>query len=99
MVFVIPAPILDYVNFGLLGYHVNGYFMYSGVESGRLLAISNLLYLIGSGISIGSATSRINNYFLKYVVILSLFAVAFIQSWVVSIKYWIVMYQNFYQPA
>jgi len=85
MVFVIPAPILDYVNFSLLGYHVNG--------------ISNLLYLIGSGISIGSAISRINNYFLKYVIILSLFAVAFIQSWVVSIKYWIVMYQNFYQPA
>jgi len=90
--FVMAAPLIDYINFRLLGFFVEGVLMYSGVTSGRILAMANLLYLITSGIALGHAVDL--NPSNKYIVIgICILSILIIPNILVSLKYWNIIYQ------
>jgi hypothetical protein len=90
--FVIIAPLIDYVNFYILGFYVDNIFVYSGVTSGRMLALANLLYLITSGTALGCIVDLSPNY--KYITIsVSVLFILTMPNIITSLKYWNIIYQ------
>jgi hypothetical protein len=90
--FVIVAPLIDYINFSLLGFYMGEYFMYSGVTSGRLLALANLLYSITAGCAVGYSLKK-NSIGRYKVIILATITMMIVPNIIVSLKYWSTIYQ------
>jgi hypothetical protein len=90
--FVIVAPLIDYINFSLLGFYIGEYFMYSGVTSGRLLALANLLYSITAGCAVGYSFKK-NSVGRYKVMILATVTMMIVPNIIVSLKYWSTIYQ------
>jgi len=90
--FVMVAPLIDYINFHLLGFYVEDVLMYSGVTSGRMLALANLLYLITSGAALGYAVDLYHSYKYKAIGVGILF-ILITPNILTSLKYWNVIYQ------
>jgi len=93
--FIVSAPLIDYINFYLLGFHIEGSLLYSGVTSGRMLSLANLLYSVTGGIAMGYAVKwNTNNRYLTgtSIIILIIFT---IPNVLVSLKYWSVTYSLF----
>ncbi|MEM1718292.1 MAG: hypothetical protein QXF49_02930 [Thermosphaera sp.] len=94
LIFVIAAPLSDFVNFYILGYkNLNGYLLYSGVTSGRMLAIANLLYNIGSGVVMGYSMEKTNNFQVSFLIGTSVLILLLALTLVLSLDYWRVIYK------
>jgi hypothetical protein len=90
--FVIVAPLIDYINFSLLNFYIGEYFAYSGVTSGRLLALANLLYSITAGCAVGYSFKK-NSVGRYKVMILATVTMMIVPNIIVSLKYWSTIYQ------
>jgi len=90
--FIIVAPLIDYINFYLFGFYIEGSLLYSGVTSGRMLSLANLLYSATGGIAMGYAVKRNTNnrYVIRASIILPI--IFTIPNLLVSLRYWSVNY-------
>lgn len=88
LIFVIPAPLVDFINLNLAEYYVDGYRLYAGFTSGRLLAIANLLYSIGGGAAIGYYLAEHGNRLSKVFSISLIVGLGVTASGLFSTAYW-----------
>ncbi len=91
--FVCAASLIDYINFYVLGFQeIDGYIIYSGVTSGRMLAIANLLYNINSGLAIGFAIKQSTRRHLSFLIGIMILILLLTSFSITSLKYWGLVY-------
>lgn len=87
--FVLSVPLVDFINFNILGMHkIDGYVLYSGVTSGRILALANLLSNMFSGATVGFAIERNVGYRMSSVIGILALVLLLVPFLVSSLTYW-----------
>ena len=89
LLFVCIAPLVDYINFNILKMlKINGYTLYTGITSGRMLGIANLLYNMFGGATVGYAIKQSTRYRLS--LIIGMTTLTLLLAWFssISLMYW-----------